>query len=233
MKQKKSIDCKINGPHLKMEFRKNSNKRLGQWTRAFYMGMLFSCLSLCAENKTNEVDEPSREVFIEAKLGGFIPVNSTFRSGFEGAGIYGLELDVEAWGPFFGFLGLSYYHDSGQTISNPSYRTTIDLVQPYIGGKLIAPKDYFFRPYIGGALQGSCAINKTNAPYLIQNKTTWAPGALAVAGIMVARKEFVFDLFCNYSWLVMHMGNSSSQKVVTNNQDISGVSIGAGLGYTF
>ncbi|MFZ4773527.1 MAG: hypothetical protein ACOYK9_06010 [Chlamydiia bacterium] len=206
--------------------------------RALCAGIIIMAVPLAVQAASLEkVDDASleskREIFVEAKLGGFIPVDSTFRLFFQGAGIYAIEGTVEAWGPAFGFLGLSYYHDSGQTISTPPYRTTTDLIQPYLGAKILAPKDYFFRPYIGGALQVACSINKTNAPYLIQDSTSWGPGALFVGGVMVARQNFIFDVFCNYSWLIIHQSSSSSKPVITNNIDISGVSLGCGLGYEF
>lgn len=173
------------------------------------------------------------EIFVEVKAGYFFPISDRFSDVYSGSGIYGLEATVEMYQMLYGYLGAEYYREKTHVKGNQNYSCSVELVRPYIGLKAIARGWDSFRPYLGGAFQEAYVRNKNSLPLLIQKQNHWGPGAIFQVGFLYEKSHFVLDIFLDYSWLTIPMSSSVAKPVVVNRQNLSGFTLGGGLGYRF
>jgi hypothetical protein len=183
------------------------------------------------EKKPEKCD--CREVFLEAKAGYFIPIADRYKKVFSGSGIYGLEADIQLYRPLYFYLGADYYTESSHTQGSHHFPCSIEMIRPFAGFKFIFQTRYPIRPYLGVAFQEAYVKNKTKAHTLIREEHHWQEGALGQVGIVCIWNHFVLDIFGNYSWLIVHMKGSKTKPVIVHHQNISGFTVGGGLGYQF
>ncbi len=173
------------------------------------------------------------DVFLEAKAGYFIPTANQFRKAFSGAGIYELELTVRFPERLCFFVGADYYREKNPTKGNPAYSCSIEMVQLFAGLKYITSTWHSLQAYVGTGIQEAYVKNKNSAPALINEQHHWRPGALLETGILYVKTPLVLDVFLNYSWLIVPMNGSATKPVFVRHQNISGLSVGGGIGYNF
>lgn len=187
----------------------------------------------CKPQREKKPEKCCGEVFLEAKAGYFIPIADRYKKVFSGSGIYGLEADVQIYRPLYFYLGADYYTESGHTRGSTDFPCSIEMIRPFAGFKFIFQTRHTVRPYLGVAFQEAYVKNKTKAPTLIREENHWQEGALGQVGIVCVWNHFVLDIFGNYSWLVVHMKGSKTKPVIVHHQNISGFTVGGGLGYQF
>ncbi len=172
------------------------------------------------------------EVFLEGKIGYFHPTNHRFRESHSGNVIWGLELDYQIWRPLYSWIGVDYFTQGGHT-DGLNDHTRADMVRINIGLELLYDQ-FWIQPYLGAGPQATYLKTHVDSEYLVRREWNWGIGALFKTGILFKINSFLLaDLFANYSWQTVDMKRFHCKNVVTHRADISGISVGAGVGYRF
>ena len=186
-------------------------------------------VELCSEDES----PCKKDMFLEARAGYFFPIASRYRKVFSGSGIYGVEGNIEIGDMLYASLGGDYYRENSHTTGTPRSSCWVEFIRSFTGLKVIGFPDYPVRPYFTGAFQVAYVKNVNHSPLLIPKETHWRPGALFELGVLYKWDHIVFDLFANYSWLTVSMTGSKTQRIIVRTQDISGFTLGGGVGYQF
>ncbi|MCK4934895.1 MAG: hypothetical protein KAR79_04845, partial [Simkaniaceae bacterium] len=111
-------------------------------------------------------------------------------------------------------------------------RTTLQMVPLTLGLKYIF--DYtVIRPYLGAGIVGSYAQIHDRSPYVPQKQSDWGVGGIAKSGLLTYLSARCFvDFFIDYTYLKMDFDHTK-KNVIYSKADLSGISIGGGLGYQF
>ncbi len=180
-----------------------------------------------------------RDVIFEIKAAAFVPTDCIFKSIYgKVGGLYGAELTAQicedsCW---YGFCSVDYLKKDGCSIGLNT-PTHVSLLPVGIGVKYMLPccwcecVDW----YVGIGFQPvhvktiDCVAN---AP---QNFSHWALGGVAKVGAYVDLCcDILLDLFLDYSFAKTDCKNlCQNPAAVATKADVSGVVVGAGLGYRF
>jgi outer membrane protein W len=119
----------------------------------------------------------------------------------------------------------------------PRVHTKIDLVPIGFGLRYLCPicDDFIAYASVGG--QYTHLHIKDKSQFLIKNVNKWECGGLVKLGMLYDFCDgFFVDVFGQYSYLQMDFRkreNSNDDLVYRHNADLSGWTVGAGIGYRF
>lgn len=171
------------------------------------------------------------DVFTEVKAAYFRPTAREFRSLYSDSGLYGIELTGQVWRGLYAWGSTDCFYQTGKSTLGNS--TKVTMVPIGLGLKYLIPvkeADVYF----GAGILGTYLHTHDRSPYVIQHNSHWGVGAILKAGVFLLAKEHLFfDLFTNYSFTKVNFHDTDGGKVIPLQADISGWSIGAGIGYRF
>lgn len=173
------------------------------------------------------------DVLVEAKAAYYLPTSHKFRKIYHnGGGMYGLEATTQMWCDLYGFASGSFFYRSGSSLGE-HHKTHITLVPIAAGLKYFFPLDCM-DIYIGAGAIANWFHVVDNSPFVIHKTSKWAPGGIAKLGALFNYRSFFFDLFTDYTYIQqMHFHHTADHKVTRQSADVSGWSIGLGIGYRF
>jgi hypothetical protein len=172
------------------------------------------------------------DVFVEAKAAYYRPTDDKFREIYSDSGIYGGEISCQAWRGLYGWASASCFHKGGHSIRMHD-STTITFVPLGFGLKYLFPVS-FVDLYVGAGMLNTYAHIEDDSHFVIHSHSKWGQGGIVKAGaIFNVNKHFFVDLFSDYSFMKIDFHNTDHEKVVRHDADLSGWSIGAGVGYRF
>ena len=186
------------------------------------------------------------DVSVEGKAGYFWPTNKVFRRIYDNGGIYGGEIDVSLdcyCLPCFDlWVSVDSFSKRGHSIGCPELdvprvRTKIDLIPIGFGLRYLYPICDDFIAYVGLGGQYTRLRFKDVSPFLIRNVNKWDFGGIVKLGMLYDFCDgFFVDVFGQYSFLKMDFRkreNSDGDLVYRHHADLSGWTVGAGIGYRF
>lgn len=168
----------------------------------------------------------------EIKVGYFIPTNELFRKIYGGGGIYNLELSTPVWDCVEAWAGVGYFTQTGHSIGlgDPTHITIVPIT---LGLKYYFPLTNFFDGYVGIGAQANYLHMHDQSPFVIEHISKWGIGGIAKAGVICYLENcFFLDFFVDYSFCRIPF-HRTDNIVIRNTGDISGFSVGTGLGYDF
>lgn len=172
------------------------------------------------------------DVFTEIKGAYFRPSSETFRDIYSTRGIYGFEVTGRIWHQWYLFGSGDYFHTTGKSL-NFHNRSTLTLVPCAVGVKYLFP----VRPvdfYLGAGIVGAYVHIDDHSPYVVQSNSKWTVGGIFKGGVVFNMTQHWFlDLFANYMLLNVDFSQHKHHRVYRHQADLSGTSIGLGLGYRF
>lgn len=176
----------------------------------------------------------SRDILVEFKGAGFVPTDCTVRDIYgHGAALFGPEATVQLchnkrW---YGFANIDFLTKRGHSIGlcEP---TRMQLVPLAFGIKYFTPFCYGDF-YLGLGFQAANLITINCSNFVAQNTSKWGFGGIAKLGAYIDLPRcFFIDLFIDYSFVKIKC-DRCSDSVVLPKVNLSGVILGAGLGYRF
>jgi hypothetical protein len=174
------------------------------------------------------------DTFAEVKAAYFRPSDDKFRRIYNEGAIYGGEVSCQAWKNLYGWASANYFHKSGTSIGRAGGNTTnITFVPLGLGLKYLFPIR-FVDVYAGGGILSTYLHMDDHSHHVIKSNSKWGVGGIVKAGaIFNVDKHFFIDLFSDYSFMKVDFHNTHGGKVVRHDADLSGWSIGLGIGYRF
>ena len=173
----------------------------------------------------------AREILPEVRAAYFHPKDHRFRDIYSAAGLYSFETSVQAWKGLYPWASLGFLHTSGSSLGENN-RTQLYMIPIGIGLK------YFFKfdriqPYLGAGMVIAYTHIHNNSSFVTRNQSNWGVGGIAKTGFLAyATKSLFFDFFFDYTFFKKSF-NHSNKHVITRKADLSGFSIGGGIGYRF
>ena len=163
----------------------------------------------------------------EVKVSYFYSTNADFKNIYSsGGGLYRLETSLEAYKNLYPFLSVGYFETSGHSQGQQS-PTKLKMVPISPGLKYFFLEKKKLRPYLGAGILTSYLHIYNDSPYVIKVQSKWGVGGLFQGGfIAYITRSFIIDGFIDYSYMNIHFKN-------TRSANVSGLSIGGGLGYAF
>jgi len=181
------------------------------------------------------------EVLTEVKAAYFLPTDNRFRDIYSGGGLYSIETSVQiCCSQFYPWASLGYFHETGRSLascsigSSQSASTHITIVPLGLGLKYLFPIDCIcFSPYVGAGVQFAYAHIHNNYPFVSQNQSDWGVGGIAKAGFISDLTHcFFLDFSLDYSYMKVDFHNHHAN-IMNRRADLSGFSVGMGIGYRF
>lgn len=172
------------------------------------------------------------EILTEAKAAYFRPTDKTVREIYGSAqGLYTLEKSVKTWKELYLFSSGSFLYQRGHSTGDRS-RTTLYCIPMGLGLK------YFYNIrrlslYTGAGALAAYTHTKNDSPYVIHKTARWGYGGVFKLGALINKNSLFFDLFADYSIIHVPFHNTRNGTIVPKNGDLSGLSIGASIGYRF
>ena len=171
------------------------------------------------------------EMLPEVKAAYFYPTDNRFREIYGGGGLYSIEKSVQAWKQFYPWMSLGFFRKDGRSLEK-RFDTHIIMVPIGLGVKYLFTYKKM-NPYLGLGMLVTYTNMHDHSPYVVRKFGHWGVGGIVKAGsYMYVTKDFFIDVFCDYSYLKINY-HHPSRKVRNLRADLSGLSIGAGLGYRF
>ena len=173
----------------------------------------------------------SEDFLLEARAAYFYPTASSFRSIYgNGAGLYSIEASYRACGNLYPWASAGILYKSGRTVAERT-KTSVTIVPLALGLK------YAFcwnciHPYLGLGILVPYLRTNDDSSFVVRIRNKWGVGAIVKSGIIYDMANCFFaDLFLDYSWT--RIGFSNTDKTTGRTADISGLSVGLGLGFRF
>lgn len=175
-----------------------------------------------------------KNFYVEALPGYYYPMNKRIREVY-GTGGFNGQLDM---GYFLNrnlacFLrGGAYWARGQSTVLKQSTSIVLGNITP--GLKFILPVSSYLHIYVGGGGRVFFLRVKNNSDFVQRNISANKLGGAAVTGFWIypSKSNPIFlDVFLDYSFYKFHFKSSIASK--TNSLDISGPTVGIGLGYQF
>lgn len=176
-----------------------------------------------------------REVILEFKGAYFLPTDSMFKDCYKGSALYGPELTIQLrdnknW---YAFASFDYYKQRGRCLSLCD-STTLRLLPLAIGIKYFVPIRDRANFYLGLGFQPEYVNKKSRRLFVTSKKTFWGFGGIGKVGAYInIPRNFVLDLFVDYSFVWTSKNNFYGNTVTPSRVNLSGAIFGAGLGYRF
>ena len=196
----------------------------------------YSKFNLAQADSSYDIEENSDinlEFLPEIKISAFLPIDQTYQTIYSVAPLYTLEATVLFYKGLASFLNVGFLYNSGHLITTSSNRPFTELYMVPIGFGL---KYYFplrhMEPYLGIGMLVNYAYTSNNSSN-ISSSDDWTIGGLFKLGTIVDITSIVFlDFFIDYYYLTPNF-HSTSPFVISTTANISGFSLGAGLGGYF
>ncbi len=172
------------------------------------------------------------EILPEVRVAYFYPTDQRFREIYSGAGLYSVETSVQAWKGLYPWGSLGFLYASGSS-KGEGDNTELYMIPIGLGLK------YFFNfdrlhPYLGLGMVVAYTHIHNDSPFVTRNQSKWGVGGIVKTGFLAdITQSLFFDFFLDYTYLKKSFDHPNSKPVVTHRADLSGLSIGAGLGYRF
>ncbi len=190
------------------------------------------------QNQENQAPPPKcpqkHEIMIEAKTAYFYPTSSRFRDIYGPAGIYGLEASFQASNNLYAWLNGNYFYKKGHSLGSHN-STSLFFVPIGLGLKFLLNHKYCDF-YLSAGMVTTYIHIRNNSPFVVSENNKWTVGANAGLGLIINFGKSIFlDLFANYLFLKTHFSHSedNDENLIFHKADLSGTSVGAGLGYRF
>lgn len=188
---------------------------------------------------------PNKNALIEANAAYVFPLGRTFQDIYTNAGYYRLQGTlnrVNSAQPWVNntlkyvkpWTSVGLIYTSGTSIGADD-GTRLYLIPFDIGLNLMFPVDIFY-PYLGGGIELAWTFIRNNSAYVQRNQSSFDVGATAKIGTYINPNSscFFVNLFCEYTWLNGHFPPPpASLNVKTNTADLSRISLGGGIGFSF
>ncbi len=174
----------------------------------------------------------SREILPTLRGAYYYPTDHRFRDIYSTYGLYSIETSVQAWKALYPWASAGFLYASGSSIGEND-STRFYMIPIGIGLK------YFFKtnrvfPYLGlGAIVAYAHINN-DSKFVKRKQARWGVGGIAKTGFLAyATQSLFFDFFLDYTYLKMSFSHDSSKPTTNRKGDLSGLSVGGGIGYKF
>lgn len=179
----------------------------------------------------------ARDILLEFKGAYFHPTNNRFRDIYKNGALYGPEItfelcDQSSW---YGFASIDLFHRKGHSIGLDTL-TSIRLVPIGLGLKYLSASCFESIQWYAGLGFQPIYVSIENDSPAVPDHSKWVPGGIAKVGTYIDLPQcFFLDLFVDYSFA--HISSVRAQTccgpVVSLKSNISGIIVGAGLGYRF
>lgn len=167
---------------------------------------------------------------IEAKGAFYYPTSSTFRQIYSSEGMFGLEASFKTWRQLYSWASGSVFMKNGHSIGLGD-RTRIVFYPIGAGIKYLFPVDWMDF-YLGGGPLGVYMHIHDHASTVTPKTCRWGGGGIVKGGAILNISHYLFfDFFTDYSFLYVPI--PKRQNMITHNANLSGWSIGAGVGLRF
>ena len=172
-------------------------------------------------------------VLLEANAAYFRPTDNAFREIYSGGGIYGLEASAKVWRGLYPWLSVRYFGQSGRITGSQS-RTTIHLVPIGVGLKYLFPVHDRLNVFIGAGVLPTYLHIHDKSPFFIKKVTKWGVGGTVKGGAIFNVTDLIFiDIFSDYLFVKMHFDKTDDGAIERRPANITGFSIGGGIGIRF
>lgn len=172
------------------------------------------------------------EVLTEIKGAYFRPTDQTFRDIYGSAqALYTLELSPQLWKDLYAFTSGSFLYQTGHSTGDGS-ESTFYCIPIGTGLKYFYPIKWI-DIYAGAGALAVYTHTKNDSPYVIREISKWGYGGIFKLGALFNKNSFFLDLFADYSIIHIPFSDTRNGTIVPKNGDLSGFSIGAGIGYRF
>jgi opacity protein-like surface antigen len=167
---------------------------------------------------------------VEAKAAYFRPTSPVFRDIYSDGGIYGAEVSCQAWKELYGWVSGSVFHKTGSSLGSHD-STKVTFVPIGLGLKYLFPIDPVDL-YLGGGILATYLHLTDDSPYVIHERSKWGVGGIIKGGLLFNITHHVFiDVCSDYSWTQVGFHDTHHHHIVSHDANLSGWSIGAGVGY--
>jgi hypothetical protein len=175
----------------------------------------------------NERLQCNNEITLEVKGAWYYPVNNDFRDIFGyGTGMYTLEGNYQLFCNWYAYGSGSFFYSNDRSVVLLNLKRNVWFLPITLGVKYLDHFcfcDYLWAWYFGAGGVGTYADLDDQYD---GDANGWGGGAnLQLGGMWYANPNFYVDLFAQYTF------NYIPNKHIIHN--LSGVSIGAGLGWSF
>ncbi len=170
------------------------------------------------------------DTLIEAKGAYYYPASSDFREIYSSGGMFGAEASFRTWGQLYTWGSGSFMIKKGHSIG--LHDTTRIAFYPFGAGiKYLFPVK-FVEFYLGAGALGAYMHIHDHGTGVVHKICRWGGGGIVKAGVILNRFKYVFlDVFTDYSFLYVPV--STHRDLFTQTANLSGWSIGLGIGYRF
>jgi len=183
-------------------------------------------ISLCFFSSLQAV-----EILPEARAAYFYPTDDRFRDVYSDAGLYSIETSVQAWKQLYPWASVGFLYTSGSSVGEGS-KTRLYMIPIGVGLKYLFDFDRL-QPYLGLGVVGAYANIHNDSSFVARRQSDWGVGGIAKTGCLAYVTQNLFlDIFLDYTYLKINFGNSK-KNVLTRRADLSGLSVGGGIGYRF
>lgn len=180
----------------------------------------------------------SKDVLLEFKGAYFHPASSCFKAIYgSNTALFGPEVTFSLCSNshWYGFASVDYMSKTGHSIGLCN-ATKVSLLPLALGVKyFISHCRYDF--YLGLGFQPTRLRTVNCSPSVVQHTAAWGYGGIAKAGVYVDIPcDFFIDFFVDYSFVRFSCPKICQPEdgvILPRKTNLSGVIIGAGLGYRF
>lgn len=173
---------------------------------------------------------------IEGKISYYYQMDSTTRGVFNNRVLYGLEGSIgdrlTHHQALFGYVGTNLYSASGHSIGQNT-KTELLLIPIEIGMKYLLSVRHDVDMYIGVAATPFYVNTTDDSSFVIHKRSKWDIGGTFKGGALIFPKQehFFIDIFLSYYLLSTKF--SDTHLTIGREADLSGLSVGGGLGWEF
>lgn len=172
------------------------------------------------------------DILFEGKVGYFHPTGGTLNNIYGGGGIYGGELTVPVCDGIAAWAGASYFSQHGHSLGLRN-STRVQLVPVTFGLKYFIPFDCY-DVYIGAGMERVYLWTHDHSDFVRKHtRKSGLGGVFKLGAIVFVCPEVFFDFFFDYSLCRIHFHDKIDGTVYPAKADVSGMSVGIGVGYRF
>ncbi|MEM7175927.1 MAG: OmpW family outer membrane protein, partial [Chlamydiota bacterium] len=148
------------------------------------------------------------------------------------AGRYSLETNIQAWKDLYAFGEIGFLYTTGSSVGLGNH-TRLYSIPINLGLK------YFFHfdrlhPYLGLGLTVAYSNIQNDSADVTRSPSGWGVGGIGKVGFLAYLTNSVFfDFFADYTYLKTSLSRDKTKRVETRKANLSGLAIGAGIGFRF
>ena len=173
------------------------------------------------------------EVLPAFKAAYFYPSDHRFRDVYSDAGLYSFETSVQSWRNIYSWASLGFLYTSGKSIGE-SKKAELYMIPIGLGLKYLFRDNQRIQPYLGLGLVVAYTHIYNDSKFVMRNQTKWGVGGIAKTGFLTyVSQSIFFDFFLDYTYLKSTFDTPRNKVVINRKGDLSGLSIGGGIGYRF